>query len=106
MASLVEQNGYYYAQFYESNRSRQRKNVSLKIKKKRATRRLLGRIENRYATGEYDPWTDGRQHEFVGWEPAPGCHLSTLGAAQEAFLEDRSCLRPEAIGDYEEVRRL
>ncbi len=106
MASLVEQNGYYYAQFYESSRSPRRKKVPLKTKRKRPARRLLGRMEDRYATGEYDPWTDGRQHELFGWEPEPSRNLSTLGAAREAFLEDRSHLRPETIRTYEEVLRL
>jgi hypothetical protein len=66
MAFLVEQNGYYYAQFYESSRSPRRKKVSLETTKKRPARPLLGRMEEGYATGDYDPWTDGRQHELFG----------------------------------------
>jgi hypothetical protein len=66
MASRVEQNGDFYAQFYESRRFPRRKKVSLETRKKRPARPLLGRMEEGYATGDYGPWTDGRQQELFG----------------------------------------
>lgn len=106
MASLVRQRGYFYAQFYDSSRRPQRKKIPLKTKEKRAARRLLGRMEDKCALGEYDPWTDGREHELFGWEPRPERDLSTLGKAKSAFLGDHSHLRPETLRTYEEVLRL
>ena len=106
MASLLRQRGYFYAQFYDSSRRPQRKKIPLKTKEKRAARRLLGRMEDKCALGEYDPWTDGREHELFGWEPRPKQDLSTLGKAKAAFLDDRAHLRPETLRTYDEVLRL
>lgn len=106
MASLVHQGERYYAQFYDSDRSLERKRIPLKTSKKRVTQRLLARAEDKYALGEYDPWTDGREHELFGWEPTPEQDLSTLDRAKTAFLESSSHLREETIRTYCEVLRL
>jgi integrase len=57
MASLIIRNDNHYAQFYDAMRSPQRKRIALKTTKKSVARRLLGRLEDAYALGEYDPWT-------------------------------------------------
>lgn len=106
MASLVQQRGLYYAQFYDSAKHPQRKRVPLKTRRKKTARRILGRAEDKYALGEYDPWTDGREHELFGWEPAPEKDLSTLGSAKAAFLASRSHLRESTVRTYREVLRL
>jgi len=106
MASLVQQRGLYYAQFYDSDKNPKRRRVPLKTRRKKVARRILGRAEDKYALGEYDPWTDGREHELFGWEPAPEKDLSTLGKAKTAFLKSSSHLRATTVRTYREVLRL
>ncbi len=106
MASLVQQRGRYYAQFYDSGREPDRKRIPLKTSRKKTARRLLGRAEDQFALGEYDPWTDGREHELFGWTPEPEADLSTLGKARGAFLESSSHLRASTLRTYREVLRL
>jgi len=57
MASLITRNDNYYAQFYDASRSPSRKRIALRTSKKSVARRLLNRLEDAYALGEFDPWT-------------------------------------------------
>ena len=106
MASLIQQRGNYYAQFYDADRRPKRKRIPLKTSTKRAARRLLSRAEDRWALGEYDPWKDGRKHELFGWEPAPEKDLSTVGKAVDGYLDDCSHLAAETQRTYREILRL
>jgi len=58
MASLIKQRDHYYAQFYDSKRQPNRKQVPLKTKTKRVAQQLIRQLEDRYALGEFDPWLD------------------------------------------------
>jgi site-specific recombinase XerD len=57
MASLIKQSGWYYLQFYDSNRDPIKKRVTLKTRTKRTAEKLKRKLEDDYATGDYDPWT-------------------------------------------------
>ena len=106
MASLVQQGGRYYVQFYDSDRSPSRTRVALRTSEKRTAQRILARAEDKWALGDYDPWRHGRQHELFGWEPGPDEDLSTLGKAIDAYLRSCSHLRPDTQRTYREVLRL
>ena len=100
MPSLYQQNGNWYSQFYDSDRSPQRKRIPLKVATEEAAQRLHYRAVDAYALGEYDPWTDGREHEVFGWSPPPEDDLADLVDARQAFLEEkrRSC-QPATVAD-------
>jgi hypothetical protein len=106
MASLIHQDGRYYAQFYDSDRSPSRTRVALRTSEKRTAQRILARAEDKWALGDYDPRRHGRQHGLFGWEPGPDEDLSTLGKAIDAYLESSSHLRPDTQRTYREVLRL
>ncbi|MCS3664484.1 integrase [Salinibacter ruber] len=106
MASLVQQHGRYFSQFYDADRTPQRKRIALQTSSPEVAKRLHVRAEDKYALGEYDPWRDGREHELFGWEAPPKKDLSTLGKARDAFLESKSHLRPATQRTYREVLRL
>lgn len=92
MASLIQQKGYWYAQFYNARRKPQRKQVALKTTRKRVAERAFRRLEDDYALGEFDPW--GAQRD-TGPE--------RLGDAMDAFLLARRHLRPETLNKYRSV---
>jgi len=85
MASLLNRNDNFYAQFYDANRSPRRKRIALKTAKKPVARRLLGRLEDAYALGEFDPWTQDLD-ALLDREREP----ATLQETLDAFL---SCKR-------------
>lgn len=57
MASLIKQKNWYYAQFYDKSRQPVRKRIALKTQTKRTAEILIRRLEDNYATNDYDPWT-------------------------------------------------
>lgn len=86
MASLIKQNGLYYSQFYEKNRTPQRKRIPLKVKSKEVALKLSRQLENEYALGEYDPWTGFRNHEH-----SPCLHKhSPIHRAIHVYVEHKS----------------
>lgn len=78
MASLRKKGKYYYARFYDSNRTPKRKEVALRITRKSAARKELNRLEEEWERGEYNPWREG----------APNERLNAAEAVEE-FLTDR-----------------
>ncbi|WP_162893015.1 tyrosine-type recombinase/integrase [Salinibacter ruber] len=106
MASLIHQDGRYYAQFYDSEHTPSRTRIALKTSEKRTAQRLIARAEDAWALGDYDPWRHGREHELFGWEPGPEEDLSTLGKAIDSYLDSCSHLRPDTQRTYREVLRL
>lgn len=58
MASLLNRNGTYYADFYDSDRTPQRRRLSLGTRSKRQADKMLGKLEDAYALGTWDPWTE------------------------------------------------
>ena len=56
MASLLCRAGNYYATFHDSARTPAQRRLSLKTTNKRAAERMLRRLDDGYAEGEFDPW--------------------------------------------------
>ncbi|MCS4102366.1 tyrosine-type recombinase/integrase [Salinibacter ruber] len=85
MASIFDRSGKYYAQFYDSDRSPNRKRFSLRTSNRKEARRRLTDFERAYENGDFDPWTDDPFAEDTGEEETDG--PSTVGEAIEAFCE-------------------
>jgi integrase len=94
MASLRKKSGYYYARFYDSNRSSKQKELALKTTRKSNARKKLVKWEKAYEEGEFDPWKGGWLIEH-----------KTLSEAADAFIEAKknAGLRPNTIEVYEFV---
>lgn len=94
MASLRKKSGYYYARFYDSNRSPKQKELALKTTRKGNARKKLVKWEKAYEEGEFDPWKGGWLIEH-----------KTLSDAADAFIEakENAGLRPNTIEVYEFV---
>ncbi|MAL18502.1 MAG: hypothetical protein CL670_12460 [Balneola sp.] len=58
MATLLKQKNWYYLQFYNGKRRPQRKRVALKTRTKSVAIKQQRRLEDEYATGDFDPWLD------------------------------------------------
>ena len=58
MASLLNRNGTYYAQFYDAHRTPKKKRLSLRTKRKREARKRLVQLERDWERGTFDPWSD------------------------------------------------
>jgi integrase len=99
VASLLDRNGTWYAQFYSSDRSPSRKRFSLQTKSKREARRCLTKLEDACGAGEFDPWTD----DPFDYESADG--PQTLSQAIEKFVAEkkRQGRAERTIGSYEQV---
>jgi integrase len=98
MASLIQQHGYYYLQFYSNARSPKRKRVPLKVRVKRDAQAIRLKLERDYSLGEFDPWTDDPlTYDRVIVRP------ERLDAAVAAFLQSKSHLRPSTQKQYREV---
>lgn len=83
--------GNYFAYFYDSNRSPKEKSYPLRTTRKDIARRRLTKLEDEYADGKFDPWTDD---EPVG--------AFTLEEAIERFLKDkRGSVRKSAVEQYD-----
>ena len=78
MAHLRKKEKYYYADFYDPDRSPKRKWVPLRTRDKQVARQLLVELEREYARGDRDPWTDGAKRQGV-----------TLAQAAEEYLQAR-----------------
>lgn len=55
MASLPKKGRYYYARFYNGDRSPKQKEVALRRTEKEAARKKMKRLERRWERGSYDP---------------------------------------------------
>ena len=82
MASLIQRNGIYYAQFFDASRTPDRKRISLKTTKKSLARRILTKLEEAALLGSFDPWTDD-PHTL----DRPKTVRITLRQAIDRFLE-------------------
>ena len=89
MASLQKRKRYYYAYFYDSERTPQRKSYPLKTRDKRVARRRLVEAERQYHDGEMDPWSSDYRPERI-----------TMAQAAEDFLQTKSNLRPATQRAY------
>ena len=57
MASLLRIKNWYYSQFFNSRRNPKRKRVPLKTRTQKTAVKLHREIEDKYASGLYDPWS-------------------------------------------------
>ena len=89
MASLQKRKSYYYAYFYDSERTPQRKSYPLKTRDKRVARRRLVEAERRYHDGELDPWGSDHRPE-----------RPTAVRAADDFLKTKRHLRPATQRAY------
>jgi len=55
---LVNRNGIYYAEFYDSSRTPKAKRFSLRTKRKKTAAAAYRRLESDYESGSFDPWED------------------------------------------------
>ena len=99
MATLVEDSGNYYLQFYDSDRQPKRKRLALRTKRKKTAKKLQRRHEDAFATGDWDPWTGKLMHE-------PKEHL-TVREALDLFVEAKreAGLAEKSITCYEGIVR-
>jgi len=86
MATLVRQKKWYYAQFYNRDRSPKRKRVALGTRTKKTADKLIRQLENEYAAGDYDPWTGYRANSST----IPVDDNSTVIEALDYFIEMKS----------------
>lgn len=97
MASLSKQDGRYYLKFYDEARRPRRKTLSLKVRTKDAASRLQLKLENDYALGRFDPWTDD---PFTYDRTPVRTQVSTLRAAYDAFMLTRAGCRTTTRDHY------
>lgn len=86
MASLLNRNGIYYADFYDSNRKPSRRRHSLKTRTKRTADRLLSRLEAAYREGTWDAWTESPEDLFHADHAA---EAKTVGEAVPDFIQHK-----------------
>lgn len=90
MASLRKRGTYWYARFYDSSRSPKRKQIPLRVTRKRIARKKLAELEEMYEAGDFDPWTDSSDR---GRLSAP--------EAVERFLDAKAgTVRERTLGTY------
>lgn len=92
MASLRKKGKYYYARFYDSSQSPQRKEVALRITRKSAARKELNRLEEKWEKGEYDPWKEG----------APSENLNVAEAVEEFLDYKQGAVRDSTHDTYQQ----
>ena len=97
MATLVEDGGRYYLQFYDGNKSPKRKKLALGTERKKVAKKLQRKHEDAYALGEYDPWTGRKLNE-------PKEHLS-VEQSLKLFLEakEKAGLKQNTLDCYEGI---
>lgn len=94
MASLLNRNGWYYAQFFDLTRTPKRKQIPLRTRTKKTALRLLRVLEDEVAEGKRNPWAD------TAALPAEAPRAKTLSEAVELFLASRAHLRPASVESY------
>lgn len=103
MASLQKKHAWWTLVFTDDQRQPQRKRVALKTRTKETAEKLRRQLEDDYARGIFDPWTDD-PHRYrqvqrpAQSEPKP----TTLREAYEAFLLSRSACREATVRHYRE----
>jgi integrase len=89
MASLYKRdNGTYYAQFYDSERSPSRKRFSLRTSTKSTARRKLTELEDAFVEGRFDPWANnGRKADPFNYDRPEASRTASLSDAIDRFAE-------------------
>lgn len=94
MASLIQQRGLFYAQFFAKHQSPQRRQIPLHTRTKKTALILLRRLEDDYALGRFDPWA---------LKEAAPIQLSTVADAVAAFLDTKAHLRHDTVRCFRSV---
>jgi integrase len=100
MATLIKQNGRYYLQFYQRDRSPAQKKIALKTTRKRPGRQKQRELEDAYIEGIFDPWNDD-PFNYV----EPDRESPTIQEALDRFLERKreDGRAKSTVRTYEEV---
>ena len=102
MASIVSRNGNLYVTFTDATRKPTQRRLSLKTRSRRTAERIVPKLEEGYATGAFDPWTQ-TPDEFLN--PERPAEPKKLGEAVAEFIAARRReLKPSTISVY--TRRL
>lgn len=93
----MKSKGHYYARFSSRSKSPQRTTWPLKTTRKQVAQKQLRRLEEAWAEGQFDPWTD------KGWLTS----TVPLSDAAEAFMQAKRerGLRPSTLERYDVVLR-
>lgn len=86
MASLIKQKNWYYAQFYNTYNKPKQKRVRLGTRTKSTAVKLLRKLEDEYALGEYDPWLN----ESVSIEGEELSKNSTIKETLDQYIKVKS----------------
>jgi integrase len=99
VASLLDRDGRWYAQFYSSERSPSRKRFSLRTSKKREARQKLTELEAAHEDGEFDPWTD----DPFDYEDTSGPLTASQTLQQFTAEKEKQGRSERTIESYESV---
>jgi hypothetical protein len=101
MASLIDGDGNYYAQFYSSDRQPTRKRISLRTDDRSTARRRPVDLERAHEAGEYDPWTEDPSSRSSSEPPSPRCSKALLEVVATKRRQGRSRARSTGVwGSY------
>lgn len=90
MASLYKRsNGTYYANFFDSNRTPERKRFSLKTSNKRSARRKLAELEDAFVDGQFDPWASGKRSDPYNYNRSEQPEHVTVQETVERFVASK-----------------
>ena len=99
MASLVQQHGRFYLQFFAADRAPSRRRVALHVRVKRDAETIRRKLEADFVLGRYDPWEDDVLTYDAPAKPKP----ERLCDAREAFLSTKGHMSPRTFGEYEQI---
>ena len=121
MASLFKQNGRYYLQFTNSNRTPRCKKIPLRTAKKRVAERAAKKLEEAFATREFNPWKDDPDtfqpkskvgtssrealDQYLGWHRKKGHTENTIDHYENTigyFIEDTADIDSLSADEIEE----
>lgn len=97
--------GVYAVQFYDVDRTPQRRRISTGVRDQRPAERLRRYWEAEYAEGLYDPWSDEPPMPGIKGRGNPQRVTATLAEARTRFLESRSHKAANTIANHERVSR-
>lgn len=95
MASLIRRGDLYYLEFCDRRRTPRKVRFSLKTRTRREAEKLRRTLEDRYASGSFDPWQDT---DYL--ERPPAAPITKLGDAYDLFSEEKSSLRKPTRDHY------
>jgi len=102
LAYLESRRGWYSIVFFAQDRKPSKKRHALKTQDRKTALRLQARLEDAYALGRFDPWSqDPRTFDRPAPTPAP--HKMSLRVAINAFYDSRSAARSSTLSAYRDV---